>query len=149
MGELTAFEHAIDCPVPRDFAWRFWTNVENWKLDTDVVDIEFSGPFDQGGQGTTISRTSGRVVWRIVELDAEQSSACLETPLPGAMARFRWNFEDAGEATRMHQSISIDGEAAESLLQGMPPGMVDGFRAGMQKLCDSITKAHCHLEESL
>jgi hypothetical protein len=33
------FEHSVECQVSRDFAWRFWTNVANWTLDTSVESV--------------------------------------------------------------------------------------------------------------
>jgi hypothetical protein len=27
---MTEFEHTIECQVGRDFAWKFWTNLDNW-----------------------------------------------------------------------------------------------------------------------
>ena len=35
MDEAWAFEHSVECPVTTEFAWRFWTDVNNWRLDTD------------------------------------------------------------------------------------------------------------------
>jgi hypothetical protein len=34
------FEYTIDCAVSAEFAWNFWTQVSNWKLDADVESIE-------------------------------------------------------------------------------------------------------------
>jgi len=64
MDEMWAFSHSVKCPVTREFAWRFWTNVSNWRLDADVEAVELNGPFAAGSQGVTLMRSSGRIEWR-------------------------------------------------------------------------------------
>jgi hypothetical protein len=72
------FEHSIECGVSAEFAWIFWTNVSNWTLDTDVESIEIDGPFAAGAQGFTSSKSSGRVEWRVTEVQA--GKAVIEFP---------------------------------------------------------------------
>jgi hypothetical protein len=71
MGETWTFEHSVECPVAREFAWRFWTNVDNWKLDADVEAVELNGPFAAGSRGATLTRSSGRIEWRLVSVEPE------------------------------------------------------------------------------
>jgi hypothetical protein len=139
MDEAWAFEHSVECPVTREFAWRFWTNVSNWKLDADVESVELNGPFAAGTHGVTVSRSAGRIEWRLVGVQAE-AGAVFEIPLPGAIVQFRWTFEDLGGHTRMTQRASIGGEQALSLVNAMA-GLEGGIPAGMQKLCETMAKA--------
>jgi hypothetical protein len=86
MTEAWAFEHSMECPVSREFAWRFWTDVNNWRLDSDVESVELSGPFTAGSSGATISRSSGKVEWRIVSVEAK-TEALIEVPLQDALVQ--------------------------------------------------------------
>src|SRR5690348_11844295 len=51
------FEHSVHCAVPVNFAWKFWTDVDNWRLDPDVEAIELDGPFALGTHGRTRSKS--------------------------------------------------------------------------------------------
>jgi hypothetical protein len=35
---MTKFEHSVECQVRRDFAWKFWTNVDNWAVVDPAVE---------------------------------------------------------------------------------------------------------------
>ena len=54
MSEAWAFEHSVECAATREFAWVFWTEVSNWKLDADVESVELTGPFATGSHGITV-----------------------------------------------------------------------------------------------
>ena len=43
IGKEWTFEHTIECFVSSDFAWKFWTNVENWAVDADLESVELRG----------------------------------------------------------------------------------------------------------
>lgn len=132
MTPVWTFEHSIECGVPVDFAWHFWTTVSNWALDVDVVSVELDGPFAAGTEGVTLSKSSGRISWRIAEIEGR--TAVIEFPGPNVTGRFYWRFEEAGVAgrTRITQRATMEGELipefASALEAGIPPGM--------QKLCD-------------
>ena len=134
-----AFEHSIDCAVATEFAWKFWTNVSNWALDADVVSIEIDGPFAAGARGFTNSKSSGRVEWRIA--DVQPRSAVIEFPLPGAVGRFVWTFEDVGDRTRITQRCTLDGEQAGTYAKAAGPSLEKGIPAGMQKLSEAMESA--------
>ena len=134
MDEVWAFEHSIECLVTAEFAWRFWTDVNNWRLDADIESVELNGPFAAGSAGATITRSMGRIEWRIVEVQ-EKTGALLETPVRSSRMQFRWKFEDLGERTRITQRISIGGDEAVSLVNEIAPMMERGAPGGMQKLC--------------
>lgn len=139
------FEHTVHCPVPRDFAWRFWTHVDNWRLDADVVSVQLDGPFAAGAHGTTVSRSSGEISWRLAEVEPGRL-AVIEFAAPGAVATFRWTFEDAPDGgTTITQKASINGPSAADYA-GFAQGLERGMPDGMQKLCEAI--AHARLESS-
>src|ERR1700704_4202484 len=125
------FEHSIDCAVTPDFAWNFWTNVNNWSLDADVNFIEIDGPFAAGARGFTNSKSSGRVDWRIP--GAGGGSAVLGVPLsggfplPGPSGRFGRTFEDKGRRTKTTQRDSLDGEQADLYAKAVAPSLETGI----------------------
>jgi hypothetical protein len=139
MTEAWAFEHSMECPVSREFAWRFWTDVSNWRLDADVESVELDGPFAAGSSGATISRSSGRVEWRIASVEAK-TEALIEVPLQGALMQIRWKFDDLGERTRITQRMSVGGEGAVPLVNAAASIFETNIPAGMQKLCAVMTE---------
>jgi hypothetical protein len=122
-----------------EFACQFWTDVQNWTLDPDVESIEISGPFAQGARGATNSRASGLVEWRIAEID--DGRAVIEFPLPGAMGRCVWTFEDCAGLTRITQRWSLQGEQAANYVDSVAPGLQNGIPEGMKKLCRTMENA--------
>lgn len=138
------FEHSIDCGVSANVAWAFWTNVSNWSLDSDVESIEIDGSFAAGAHGTTNSKSFGRIEWRITEV--QPGRAVIEFPLPGAVGRFVWSFEDHGERTTITQSCSLEGDHADTLAKAFGPDLESGIPAGMRKLCNAMeTTAHSEM----
>lgn len=133
------FEYSVDCGVPVGFAWSFWTDVSNWRLDPDVESVDVDGPFAAGARGVTNSRNSGRVEWRIVE--AQDLRALIEFPLSNAIGRFVWTFEDIGGRTRMTQRCTLEGSEAGSYANAVGPSLSDGIPAGMGKLCAAMERA--------
>lgn len=127
-----AFEFAIDCAVAVEFAWNFWTDVRNWASDSDVDSIEIDGPFAAGARGFTNSKSSGRIEWRIAEV--RPGNAVIEFPLPGAVGRFVWTFEETAGCTRITQRCTLQGEQADAYSKAIAPGLEAGIPAGMKKL---------------
>jgi hypothetical protein len=137
------FEHSVECPVSRDFAWQFWANVDNWLLDTSVESVRLDGPFATGTRGMTKPRGQNPVEWQLIDVQ-DRSSAIIEVALPGAIARFFWRFEDTASGdTRITQRASLEGERADDYLEGMK-GLESGIPQGMQRLADEISKAAGH-----
>jgi hypothetical protein len=136
MDETYTFEYGIECPVARGFAWQFWTTVSNWAFDSDVESVELNGPFASGSRGVTISRSSGRIEWKLSGVQTEKS-AIVEISVLGANAQFEMLFEDSGRATRITQRVRIEGENARSLGQALQQGIPDG----MKKLCTKMTES--------
>lgn len=133
------FENSVNCAVSVKFAWQFWTNVQNWTLDSDVESVELSGPFSEGTRGATNSRSSGRVEWRITEIG--DGRAVIEFPLSGAVGRCVWTFEDFAGHTRMTQRWTLQGEQAANYVESFAPGLETGIPAGMKKLCTTMEDA--------
>ena len=134
-----AFEHSVDCGVTAEFAWDFWTNVSNWALDSDVESVEIDGPFAAGTRGSTNSKSSGRIEWRIAE--ARNGRAVIEFPLSGAAGRCVWTFEDITGCTRITQRWTLQGEQAVGYAKIVAPSLEAGIPAGMKKLCRAIENA--------
>ena len=134
-----AFEHSVDCEVSAEFAWDFWTNVNNWALDSDVESVEIDGPFAAGTRGFTNSKSSGRIAWRIAEACAGR--AVIEFPLSGAVGRCVWSFEDIHGCTRITQRWTLQGEQADAYAEAVGPGLQTGLSAGMKKLCRTMRDA--------
>jgi Polyketide cyclase / dehydrase and lipid transport len=138
--EEWAFEHTVQCGVSAEFAWKFWTDVENWKLDSDVVSVELEGPLVAGARGVTLTKSSGRLDWRIVEFSSGR--AVLEFPAPGAVARFAYSFEDApGGRTRITQRVSLSGNSAPAYVDTIGRALEMGIPEGMRKLCGAMEAA--------
>ena len=137
---MWSFEHAVECPVRKDFAWKFWTEVNNWILDSDIESVELDGPFANGSKGTTLSRSSGKIEWQLADVEAGRT-ATMEIPLAGATGRFRWTFEPSGAGTRITQHVSIDGPHAQEFVNVMSAGLEGGIPLGMEKLCRKMAEA--------
>ena len=135
------FEYSVECEAPRDFAWRFWTHVENWKLDSDVDSVQLDGPFAAGSRGATKVRNGDSVDWYIVEV-RDGSHAVIELPVTGAVLTMAWTFEDsAGSGTRITQQMRLVGEQAGAYEETIGRQMEEGMPQGMRKLAAEIVKA--------
>jgi hypothetical protein len=136
MSKGWSFEHAVECAVSAEFAWRFWTNVENWALDADIDSVELDGPFAAGAQGMTRSKSSGRIPWRVAECDGMK--AVVEFEAPGAIGRFAWSFEDVAGRARITQRASLEGERATEYAETIGRALEAGIPQGMAKLCEAM-----------
>ena len=137
---MWSFEHAVECAVTKDFAWKFWSDVSNWILDPDIESVTLDGPFANGSRGTTNSRSSGPIEWQLADVEPGRT-ATVEVTFPGAVGRFRWIFEAAGKSTRITQNVSIDGPHAQDFVHVMAAGLENGIPLGMDKLCRKIVEA--------
>lgn len=139
MDEKWTFAQTVECSVPKEFAWCFWTNVSNWALDADVVSVELEGPFAVGTKGVTQSKSSGRIEWRIAEL--QPGRAVLEFPGPGVLARFVFTFEDIKGRTRITQEVSFAGDQASAYAETVGRALEIGIPDGMRRLCQAMEAA--------
>ena len=135
-----AFEHAVDCPVSRELAWRFWSTVENWLIDVSVESVTLDGPFAAGSRGTTKPCGSDPVRWQITEVQ-DGHRAVIEINLPGAVIRFHWQFADLSDgATRITQRVTLEGERSADYMAGAAE-FERGIPLGMQKLAEAMAGA--------
>ena len=140
MAPAWRFEFSIECAVPRDFAWSFWTDVKNWAMDADVESVTLDGEFAAGQHGQTISRSSGPINWRISEVRPGER-AVLEFPAPGAIGTFIWTFEDSATGTKILQDASLSGPEALKYAESFGPILEEGIPGGMRKLCQAMESA--------
>lgn len=135
------FEHSVEVGVGRETAWRFWTNVENWVLDADIEWVTLDAAFKAGARGTTKTKGADLVQWEIAEV-SEGESAVIEIPMPDAVARFAWKFEElAEERTRLIQQITLSGEQSDVFATQMGEGFEQGIREGMKKLSSEMERS--------
>jgi Polyketide cyclase / dehydrase and lipid transport len=135
------FEHAVECPVGRDFAWRFWSDVGNWAaVDSSVEWVKLDGPFARGTKGTTKPRGFAVTEWVLAEVQ-DGRSAVIEVAAPGAVLRFSWAFEEqAAGVTRITQRVSLEGERAGDYAGAMKE-FEAGIPAGMSNLARAMARA--------
>ncbi len=105
------FEFSVQWPVSRDFAWQFWTHVENWSVvDPSVEWAKLEGPFVAGTKGTTKPRGLDPIEWQLLDV-YDGSRAVIEVCVFGGTVRFGWTFEDClGGGTMITQRFAIPGE---------------------------------------
>ena len=138
---MMEFEHSIECQIGRDFAWKFWTNIDNWAVVDPAVEwAKLDGPFIVGTKGMTKPRGADANEWKLVEVE-EGKRAVIEWAAPGATMRFHWSFADLpGGGVRMTQKITLEGERAAEYEEGMKL-LEKGVPFGMEKLAETMLKA--------
>ena len=136
------FEHSVECRVSQDFAWQFWTNVNNWAVvDPGVDSVKLHGPFAVGSRGVTKTGDYPPIEWQITEVE-DGRRALIEIAVPGAVAKFLWMFADDASGTRITQQVSIEGDQSDDYYaQSFGKEMENGMPAGMQRLADAIEAA--------
>ena len=135
------FEHSVETSARREFAWDFWTNVDNWVLDTSVEWVRLSGPFATGSKGATKSPGLDPVAWTLREVIPQQQ-ASIEMVLDGATLLFEWRFEDTPPGgTLITQRARLTGEKAELFAELVGPEFEAGIPLGMQKLATEVELA--------
>ena len=138
---MWTFEYSLECPVAPDFAWRFWTKVENWAVvDSSAESVQLNGPFAAGSIGITKLEGREPIEWQIVQVD-EGRSATIEMALPRATIQFCWGFGESEKGTQITQRITIEGEQAEVLGRTAGAEFERGVPEGMRKLAEAIARA--------
>jgi hypothetical protein len=135
------FEYSINCPVNKDVAWRFWTDVANWaKVDPAVESVEMEGPFASGTNGVTHIRGAAPAAWKLIDVK-DGESANIEITAPGAAIHFHWVFKESAPGNALlTQQVSLDGERAADYLEGIKQ-LEQNMPDGMKRLVDAIVKA--------
>jgi hypothetical protein len=135
------FEHSVKCPVSRDFAWQFWSNVENWAaVDPGVESVKLDGEFAAGTKGLTKPRGAPETEWQLLEVEDGQS-VVVGVFVPGAVWKFVWLFEDSNdESTIITQRMVLEGERADDYAEAVAM-FKKGIPDGMQSLVRGIVSA--------
>jgi hypothetical protein len=128
----------VECNTPRQFAWKYWTNIANWNDPPAKFDLD--GPFAAGSRiTTTLPDQTWHSVIRRLQPDRE---ATIEMQLAGATLSTHFKFEDVSEdRTRITQRFELSGPNAESFVaqarileQSAPEGMKK-FAAAIERAC--------------
>ena len=136
------FEHSIECPVSKDFAWRFWSDIENWiVVDSSVEWVKLEGDFIVGTKGFTKPRGAEPAEWELLEVE-DGKSAVIGIFLPGAVLKFHWNFADSSstDGVLISQRVTLTGEQTENYAEGME-FLKKEMPQGMQNLVKGMIKA--------
>src|SRR5215213_4346622 len=135
------FECSVECPVEKDFAWRFWTDVANWSaVDSSVESVTLDGDFAAGTKGFTKPRGAEATEWELLEV-VPGESAVIGIFLPGAVLKFRWQFADsAAGGTLISQRVTLAGEQAGNYADGMK-FLEKGIPEGMKSLAKGMVEA--------
>ena len=131
------FQHSTECNAPRQFAWRFWTDIANWNDPPAKFDLD--GPFEIGARLTT---TLPDQTWYSIIRDLKQESgATIEMQLPDAILSFHWSFEELSEnKTLITQRLVLSGPGAKSLVSQVNTMEVSAPE-GMKKVVAAIERA--------
>lgn len=132
--------HVVEASVSREFAWRFWTNVANWALDPAIESVSLDGAFECGAHGETTLKEGDPVRWMVVEVEPG-AGAVIEVRAPGAVARFRWQFDElAPERTRVRQEITLEGPAGNQQAKSLGADFEQGVQEGMRRLAVAMER---------
>jgi len=132
-------ECSVECSASREFAWQFWTNVSNWPVIDSAIEVaEIDGPFAAGAKITTKPSGHPSTVSEVVEVE-DGHRAVIEIPIPGAVLKCFWGYEDFGNGTRITQRMVIEGNSVDdySAIEKM---MEQTLPQGMQRVADAIAQ---------
>jgi hypothetical protein len=135
-------EHSIECPVNRIFAWRFWTNVDNWRIyDPSIEAVDLDGPFAAGTNGATRTNDGRALKWKIISIE-DGSSAVIDAYPMAAILRYIWKYEDTPSGgTRITQQVEIRGTMASVYTATLGKGMAERIPQRLQLLSDALIRA--------
>jgi len=133
-------EHSVEVDASPDFAWSFWTDVNNW-VDPPAR-FALDGPFANGAKGTTVLPEQEPLRWQLRDVVPGESYV-VETTLDQATLSFEWSFEPVAEVrTKLTQRIVLSGDAAEHHVDAVANGFGSTLAAGMERIAVSISAAH-------
>lgn len=137
-GPAWQFRHSVNCLAPRDFVWRYWTDVANWNDPPASFQIE--GPFCAGSKITT--NLPGQTLHSVIRQVSENSEAIIDLQLPDAIFTFHWTLESlADKQTRISQHLELSGAGAVALVA--QAGVLEQTTPdGMRKLATAIERAY-------
>jgi hypothetical protein len=130
------FEHSVKCEASRQFAWSYWTNIENW--NDPPAKFELDGPFAVGSQLTTT--LPDETLYCLIRYVEPGCAATIEMQLPDGVVSFHWTFEDLLETrSRITQRLVLS--TASSSLVAQARVLEQTVPHGMSKLIASIEEA--------
>jgi len=139
-GADVVIEHSVDADVTPEFAWQFWTNVQNW--DDPPARFALEGRFADGARGTTTLPNQQPLHW-IVRAVEQGRSATIELALDRAVVAFEWRFDPHGDRrTRLTQRILLSGENAPAYVHQLHAAFGSNLAAGMARL-SALMSAAC------
>jgi hypothetical protein len=138
-------KHTVMARASVEFAWAFWTTVENWAAVDDGIEsvrIDDAHGFRAGVTGTTVTVPgSSEVHWYISEAQ-EPQSARIQFVAPDVSLESRWTFDALGNDTcAIGQEMVLYGPGAASIQDEVAEGMGAGLPAGMSSLALAIEAA--------
>lgn len=132
------FEHFAECNAPRDFCWRYWTDVANW--DDPPARFSLEGPFADGSRITT--ELPGQTLVSLIRDVREGRAATIEIALPNALFSFHWSFDDLEwKRTRIGQRLVLSGEGGAIFLD-QAKVMEKNAPEGLKKLIAAMEQGH-------
>ena len=135
-----SFEHSVEAAASVEAAWRFWTDVSNWRFDRSVESVTVEPAFEPGARGVTRQRGASPVAWSIRE--AADRHAVIEMELPGALVVFEWSFEPAGpDRARITQRVTLSGPQARDYVDMADAHLAKGIPEGMRTLAEVLGRA--------
>jgi hypothetical protein len=146
------FEHSVQCNASRNFAWSYWTNIENW--NDPPAKFELNGPFAVGSRLTTTM--PDQTLYSVIRSVEPECAATIEMQLPDGVISFHWTFEDlSGTRSRITQrlvlSTASEGLVAQAsvLEQTVPQGMnkltaaIEGASDRKTSFAGEVYEARC------
>ena len=135
------FQHSVDCNVPRQFAWSYWTNIANWNEPPATIHLD--GPFVTGAHLTThLPDQTLHSVVREITGGSRSNEAIIDMQLPGAILSSHWTFESlSDERTRITQRFALSGANAEALV-AQASMLEKTVPEGMERLAAAIEKGY-------
>ena len=122
-------EYSVETSATLSFAWRYLTDVRNWK--DPPAEFALDGPFAAGSQGTTLLPGVEPVRWRISDVQPGRSYT-LEAGLERATLSFEWCFDAVSDRrTRLTQRIVLTGDNAAAYAQQVEASFGPNLRGGM------------------
>jgi catechol 2,3-dioxygenase-like lactoylglutathione lyase family enzyme len=132
-------QHSVEADVSPEFAWSYWTDVSHW--EDPPAQFSLDGPFAAGTVGTTRMPDQEARRWTVAAVRPGESYR-LEVALEGAVLSFDWSFAAApGGRTRLTQRISLSGENAAALQDGVAAGFGPTLAPGMARIAGLIERA--------
>ncbi|HEY7354312.1 MAG TPA: hypothetical protein VH596_16205 [Terriglobales bacterium] len=132
------FQYSVDCNVPREFAWSYWTNIANW--NDPPASFHLDGPFAAGSRLTT--NLPGQTFHSIIRDLKPGHEASIEMQLPDAILSFHWKFEElSADRTRITQRLVLSGANGDAFV-ARARVLEQSVPAGMKKLGAAIEDAH-------